>query len=231
MEVQHRYMLGVYRILDAVVSTFPDVLFEACSGGGGRFDGGMLYYMPQIWTSDNTDAVSRLSIQYGTSMVYPISSMGAHVSAVPNHQCERVTSLKMRGDVALSGNFGFELDLTKASADEREEIKQLVIMVKRHRHLTQQGVFSRLANPEGGKYAAWQYISQDGSEALLCTFKILSVPNMPPFRVRMTNLDDMADYESDDGTVYSGAQLMYQGISTHLAGDFSSCVMHFTRKG
>lgn len=231
MEVQHRYMLGVYRILDAVVSTFPDVLFEACSGGGGRFDGGMLYYMPQIWTSDNTDAVSRLSIQYGTSMVYPISSMGAHVSAVPNHQCERVTSLKMRGDVALSGNFGFELDLTKASADEREEIKQLVNMVKRHRHLTQQGVFSRLANPEGGKYAAWQYISQDGSEALLCTFKILSVPNMPPFRVRMTNLDDMADYESDDGTVYSGAQLMYQGISTRLAGDFSSCVMHFTRKG
>ena len=125
-ETAHRYMLGLYKVMENITSSFPDVLFESCSGGGGRFDPGILYYMPQTWTSDNTDAVSRLKIQYGTSLVYPIVSMGAHVSAVPNHQVHRSTSMEMRGDVAMSGNLGYELDLTKLSNEEKEIVKQQV---------------------------------------------------------------------------------------------------------
>ena len=126
----HRYMLGLYRVLEEIVSSHPEVLFESCSGGGGRFDAGMLYYMPQTWTSDDTDAVERLYIQYGTSLCYPVSAMGAHVSAVPNHQANRVTSLKMRGDVAMSGNFGYELDLMKFTEEEKEEVKKQVAVYK-----------------------------------------------------------------------------------------------------
>ena len=114
LETQHRYMLGLYRVMEKITSDFPEVLFESCSGGGGRFDAGMLYYMPQTWTSDDTDAVERLCLQYGTSYVYPASAMGAHVSAVPNHQTGRVTGMRMRGEVAMGGNFGFELDLSKS---------------------------------------------------------------------------------------------------------------------
>src|SRR5690606_14670021 len=111
-ETAHRYILGLYELMERLTSEFPHILFESCSGGGGRFDPGMLYYMPQTWTSDDTDGVERLKIQYGTSIVYPVSTMGAHVSAVPNHQVGRKTSLEFRGDVAMSGNFGYELDLT-----------------------------------------------------------------------------------------------------------------------
>lgn len=112
-------MLGLYELLNKLTTAFPEILFESCSSGGGRFDPGMLYYMPQTWTSDNTDAVERLKIQYGTSLVYPVSTIGAHVSAVPNHQVHRDTSLKFRGDVAMSGNFGYELDLTKFTDAEK----------------------------------------------------------------------------------------------------------------
>jgi alpha-galactosidase len=122
-ETQHRYMLGLYRVMEEIISAFPHVLFESCSGGGGRFDAGLLYYMPQTWTSDDTDAVERLGIQYGTSFAYPASAMGAHVSAVPNHQTGRITSMKMRGDVALGGNFGFELDLSTLSDEDRETVR------------------------------------------------------------------------------------------------------------
>ena len=122
-ETAHRYILGLYRVLETLTTEFPHILFESCSGGGGRFDPGMLYYMPQTWTSDNTDAISRLKIQYGTSIVYPVSTMGAHVSAVPNHQVHRETSLEMRGDVAMSGNFGYELDLTRFTEEEKKSSK------------------------------------------------------------------------------------------------------------
>ena len=124
-ETQHRYMLGLYHVLESITSAFPNVLFESCSGGGGRFDPGMLFYMPQTWTSDDTDAVERLKLQYGTSFVYPASSMGAHVSAVPNHQTGRTVPLKMRGNVALGGNFGFELDPGRLSPEEREAVKEV----------------------------------------------------------------------------------------------------------
>ena len=122
-ETAHRYMLGLYSVLERITTAFPHILFESCSGGGGRFDPGMLYYMPQTWTSDNTDAVSRLKIQYGTSIVYPVSAMGAHVSAVPNHQVGRMTPLETRGHVAMSGNFGYELDLTKFTDEEKENVQ------------------------------------------------------------------------------------------------------------
>ena len=229
METQHRYMLGLYRVLDAIVSAFPRVLFESCSGGGGRFDGGMLYYMPQTWTSDNTDAVARLSIQYGTSLVYPASAMGAHVSAVPNHQCQRTTTMQMRGDVALSGNFGFELDLTKATDNDCEIIRTMVEKVKRIRTLTQTGRFSRLISPDNNRYAAWQFVGEDGNTAILCVFRILTVANMPPIRMRMVDLDPTAYYQADNGRQHSGAMLMNMGLSVFLDGDFSSSVITFKR--
>lgn len=146
-ETAHRYMLGVYRVMEQVTSAFPEVLFESCSGGGGRFDPGMLFYMPQTWTSDNTDAVERLKIQYGTSLVYPASAMGAHVSAVPNHQIGRVTSLEMRGHVAMSGNLGYELDLTKFTEAEKTEVKEQVAFYKSVRALVQHGDMYRLSSP------------------------------------------------------------------------------------
>lgn len=230
METQHRYMLGLYQVLETLTTAFPQILFESCSGGGGRFDGGMLHYMPQAWTSDNTDAVSRLSIQYGTSLVYPISSMGAHVSAVPNHQCERTTSMEMRGNVALSGAFGFELDLTKLSLEELATAKELVAQAKRLRGLAQKGTFSRLLSPQKGRFAAWQFISEDGGQVLLCVYQILSVPNTAPLRVRLVGLQPEQIYQTDEGQRYAGAVLMNMGLSITLKGDFSSRLVHFTKE-
>src|SRR5699024_4140374 len=135
---------------EKLVTNYPEILFESCSGGGGRFDAGLLYYMPQTWTSDNTDAVARLKIQYGTSLAYPISSMGAHVSAIPNHQTERKTSLATRGNVAMSGVLGYELDLTQLSTEEKKEIKEQVNFYKQHRQLLQFGTFYRLKSPFEG---------------------------------------------------------------------------------
>ena len=117
-EVAHRYMLGLYRIMETITSEFPEILFESCSGGGGRFDGGMLYYMPQTWASDDTDAIERLKIQYGTSLVYPTVTMGSHVSEVPNHQVGRITPLSTRAAVAMEGSFGYELDINKMTSEE-----------------------------------------------------------------------------------------------------------------
>ena len=226
METQHRYMLGLYEILETVTRSFPRVLFESCSGGGGRFDPGLLYYMPQAWTSDNTDAVSRLSIQYGTSIVYPVSAMGAHVSAVPNHQCLRTTSMEMRGNVALCGGaFGFELDVTSLSAEEKEQARAVIARAKELRGLVQQGTFLRLLPPFGGRYAAWEFVREDGKQALICVYRILSEPNTPPVRVKMRGLDPVASYRDETGKVYSGASLMYLGFSARIPGDFGSCVM------
>ena len=140
-EVLHKYMLGLYEVMEALVTKYPNILFESCSGGGGRYDPGILYYMPQTWTSDNTDAVARLEIQYGTSLVMPISSMGSHVSAIPNHQVHRMTSMKMRGDVAMAGNLGYELDVTTLSEAEKQEMKEQISFYKEHRKLVQYGTF------------------------------------------------------------------------------------------
>lgn len=229
LETQHRYMLGLYRVMEKITSDFPEVLFESCSGGGGRFDAGMLYYMPQTWTSDDTDAVERLCLQYGTSYVYPASAMGAHVSAVPNHQTGRVTGMRMRGEVAMGGNFGFELDLSKLSAEDIEIARQLVCEVKQAREITGKGVFTRLISPFEGSHAAWQFVSPEGDQALLCVYQVLCRPNTPPFRVRMKGLIPGAIYEDEAGNRYTGDVLMNMGLWMALKGDFTSRVVRLKR--
>ena len=231
METQHRYMLGLYRVMEEITSAFPEVLFEGCSGGGGRFDAGFLYYMPQIWTSDDTDPVERLTIQYGTSFVYPPSAMGAHVSASPNHQTGRVTSIRTRAEVALAGNFGFELDLNKLSEADLEECRKAVETVKAVRQTLQQGVFTRLESPFEGNYAAWQFVSRDGGDVILCAYQRLARPNPVPHRVFLSGLDWEARYrDTESGTEFSGAALMQAGLPLPPArGDYSSWVLRFKK--
>ena len=225
-ETQHRYMLGLYRVLETITSAFPQILFESCSGGGGRFDPGMLYYMPQTWTSDDTDALERMKIQYGTSLVYPASAMGAHVSAVPNHQTGRITPLSLRCQVALGGNFGFELDLAKMTEDELTVARQAVEQVKRYRGLTETGTFWRLCSPFEGRHTAWAFVSEDQRESLLCVYQGLCVPNTPPLHLRMKGLNPELTYLLDEGDRCSGAALMVQGVFLPLRGDFSGQVIH-----
>ncbi|MEK3914055.1 alpha-galactosidase [Paenibacillus sp. FSL H7-0331] len=230
-ETAHRYMLGLYSVMERITSAFTHILFESCSGGGGRFDPGILHYMPQTWTSDNTDAVTRLKIQYGTSIVYPISSMGAHVSAIPNHQVHRNTSLQMRGDVAMSGNFGYELDLTKFTSDERELAKQQVAMYKELRQFVQFGSFYRLLSPFEGNTAAWMFVSTDGQDCLVCYFQILCEPNEPTERIKLKGLDADSQYiwlGTDE--VYGGDELMYGGfVLPALQGDYQSFLVRLKR--
>ncbi|XEC93563.1 alpha-galactosidase [Paenibacillus tarimensis] len=225
-ETAHRYMLGLYEVLERITSAFPHVLFESCSGGGGRFDPGMLYYMPQTWTSDNTDAISRLKIQYGTSIVYPVSSMGAHVSAVPNHQVHRMTPLETRGDVALSGNFGYELDLTAFSEEEREIVKGQVALYKEVRHLVQFGDMYRLSSPFEENDTAWMFVSKDKTEAFAVYVTVLKEPYAPLGRFRLKGLDPSLNYSLDgEEGLYSGDELMYAGLRTpQFKGDFGSRV-------
>ncbi|MHA6480531.1 alpha-galactosidase [Paenibacillus sp. strain BS8-2] len=230
-ETAHRYMLGLYAVLERITSSFPHILFESCSGGGGRFDPGMLYYMPQTWTSDNSDAISRLKIQYGTSIVYPISTMGSHVSAVPNHQVGRITSLETRANVALSGNFGYELDLTQFTEEEKVLVKEHVAAYKNIRHLVQFGDFYRLLSPFEGNETAWMYVSKDKSEAAVVFVSVLQEPNPPLDRFRLQGLDPAADYLlQGSGITYGGDELMYAGLATpQFHGDFASKLYHFKK--
>lgn len=230
-ELNHRYILGLYRILEKIKARFPEILFESCAGGGGRFDPGMLYYMPQTWTSDDTDAVERLKIQYGTSMVYPASSMGAHVSAVPNHQVERSTSLQMRYDVASFGNLGYELDITKLNESEIEAVKAQVKNYKEIRKLVQFGDFYRLRSPFAGNFTAWSYVAEDNKEALAAFYQVLAAPNPRKEKLKLKGLDAEADYkEIYSGEIYGGDELMNYGIRVpKLKGDFSSKVWKFTK--
>lgn len=223
-ETAHRYILGVYRVMDEITSAFPEVLFESCSGGGGRFDPGILYYMPQTWTSDNTDAVERLKIQYGTSIVYPPSSMGCHVSAVPNHQLGRITPLSMRGDVAMSGNFGYELDLTKFSNEEKDAVKEQVKTYKSLRNLIQYGDFYRIKSPFEGNDTAWMFVSEDQTEAFAAFFRVLAKPNPSLVWLRLEGLNPEMDYEIEGtGEVVGGDVLMNAGLDIpYRHGDFQS---------
>lgn len=222
-EMPHRYMLGLYNVLERVVGTHPDILFESCSGGGGRFDAGMLYYMPQTWTSDDTDAAERLFIQYGTSLVYPTSAMGSHVSAVPNHQTTRVTSLKMRGDVAMSGNFGYELDLTKFTDEEKEEVRAQVAQYKELRTFVQKADMYRLKSPFEGNDTAWMFISEDGKDVFAGYFRVLCRVNPGIYRMKFTALDPEGVYEVvGEDKKYSGDELMNIGLIVEMHGDFQS---------
>ncbi len=222
-EMPHRYMLGLYHVLEEIVGKHPDVLFESCSGGGGRFDGGMLYYMPQTWTSDDTDGVERLYIQYGTSLVYPISTMGSHVSAVPNHQSGRVTSLKLRGDVAMSGNFGYELDLTKFTPEEKEEVRGQVAQYKELRTFIQSGDMYRLQSPFEGNTAAWMFLSQDKKEIFAAYFRICAKVNPGITRMKLQGLQPDGIYEiKETGQRFRGDELMEIGLVVDMHGDYQS---------
>lgn len=213
-EVPHRYMLGLYRVMDTITSKFPYVLFESCSGGGGRFDPGILYYMPQTWTSDDTDAVERLKIQYGTSMVYPNVSMGCHVSAVPNHQVNRMTSFATRGITAMCGNFGYELDLTKLTDEEKAQAKSQINFYKEVRSLIQFGDFYRLQSPFEGTETAWSFVAKDKSEAIVSFFRVLAQPNPNFTSVYAKGLDVNAQYQDmRTGEIYGGDELMYVGLN------------------
>lgn len=231
-ETAHRYMLGLYQVLETITAKYPKILFESCSGGGGRFDPGMLYYMPQTWTSDDSDAVERLKIQYGTSIVYPISTMGAHVSAVPNHQVHRTTSLKMRGDVAMSGNFGYELDLSALQESEKKEMKEQITRYKELRGLIQFGDLYRLKNPFEGNETAWMIVSADQKEAFVAFFRVLSVAHAPKQVLKLQGLDPEIAYEVEgEEDVFYGDELMHAGLRVpNLEGDFVSKVWYLKAK-
>ena len=177
-EFFHRYMLGLYDLYERLTSRFPDILFESCASGGGRFDAGMLACAPQAWTSDDTDAVERLAIQWGTSLAYPLSSMGAHVSAVPNHQTGRLAPLDFRAAVAIFGVFGYELDpALMDSADREAEVRRQVAFYAERRDLFQRGRFLRLRSPfEGtGNETAWMVSAPDGSRAVAAHYRVLFI--------------------------------------------------------
>jgi alpha-galactosidase len=231
-ETAHRYMLGLYEVMDIITDCFPDVLFESCSGGGGRFDPGILYYMPQNWTSDDTDAVERLKIQYGTSLAYPICAMTAHVSAVPNHQTGRSTSMSFRHMVAMSGNFGYELDVTKFDQDEKQQIKNEVAFYKSIRQLVQYGDLYRILSPFEGDDTSFLFVSEDKKEAILFLYRGLNIPNSPLFRLRLDGLRFDYRYRIDDSdVVVTGAQLMNYGINQPKEmtwGDFNSKIIRLS---
>ncbi len=215
-EIFHRYILGVYDLYERLTSEFPEILFESCASGGGRFDPGLLYYAPQCWTSDDTDAVERLKIQYGTSYVYPLSSMGAHVSITPNHQVGRLTPIKMRGDVACFGAFGYELDLAKLTDAERETVKEQIRFVKKYRKLIHSGTFYRLQSPFAHNISAWMVVSEDKKQAIVGYYRVLNEANAPYRRVYLHGLEEACAYRVErngrDAGVYYGSELMNVGM-------------------
>ena len=213
-ETSHRHILGVYDLLERLTSAFPDILFEGCSGGGGRFDLGMLHYSPQFWTSDDTDAAERLTIQYGTSFGYPISTMGSHVSVCPNHQTGRVTPLHTRGVVAMSGTFGYELDISRMTEEEKAEATVQVATYKRNYEVINHGDYYRLSDVMAEtNYAAWMFVSPDKDKALFNFVQRYGEACAPAFRIRLKGLDPAAHYNvGDTGLILSGAALMKAGV-------------------
>ena len=217
-EVYHRYVLAVYEMMESLVQRYPNLLFESCSGGGGRFDAGMLYYSPQIWCSDNTDAIDRLKIQYGTSFGYPVSAMVAHVSVCPNHQSGRITPFETRGTVASSGTFGYELDLMKMSEEEKKTAREQILKYKEMEHLVQSGDYYRLINPfENNNHVLWQFVSKDKKETVVCGVRLHSEANPYIYLFYPQGLDADLHYEDiATGKVYTGAALMKAGLPLPL---------------
>ncbi len=212
-EAPHRYILGLYDLLERLTSEFPHILFEGCSGGGGRFDAGMLYYTPQIWCSDNTDAFVRTGIHYGTSFFYPVSCIGSHISAVPNHQTGRTTPFETRSIVAMHGSFGYELDLDKLPETEKKQVSEQVKKYKQLRGLIHDGEYFRLSNPFEENFSAWEYVSEDRCEALVDGVKFRALRSDPLINLRLRGLDPEKSYRINDGeAVFSGKALMYGGV-------------------
>ncbi|MET0261589.1 MAG: alpha-galactosidase [Rariglobus sp.] len=231
-ETAHRYVLGLYEIMARFVREFPHILFEGCSGGGGRFDPGILAYMPQIWTSDNSDAITRLRIQYGTSLAYPFSTIAAHVSAVPNHQVGRNTPFRTRGDVAFTGAFGYELDLGALTDDEKAEVKRQTAFYKKVRPLLISGDLYRLKNPFTSQETAWMIVAADASEALVTHVTTLAEPNAPLRSLKLRGLDLKKTYRvrlGDAETLIAGDVLHHLGLPVPPAPhDFASVQWHLT---
>lgn len=212
-KVCHKYILGVYELYERLTSRFPHVLFESCASGGARFDPGMLYYAPQGWTSDDTDAIERLKIQYGTSMVYPVSCMGSHVSASPNHQTNRVTPIETRADVAYFGTFGYELDLLKLGEEDKAEIRRQIAFMKEKRDLIQKGTFYRLKSPFEGNETAWMIVSEDQKKALVGYYRVMQPVNVGFKRLKLKGLKEDTCYKVSgyDYDCY-GDELMQVGM-------------------
>lgn len=212
-KVCHKYILGVYELYERLTSRFPHVLFESCASGGARFDPGMLYYAPQGWTSDDTDAIERLKIQYGTSMVYPVSCMGSHVSASPNHQTNRVTPIETRADVAYFGTFGYELDLLKLGEEDKAEIRRQIAFMKEKRDLIQKGTFYRLKSPFEGNETAWMIVSEDQKKALVGYYRVMQPVNVGFKRLKLKGLKEGICYKVSgyDYDCY-GDELMQVGM-------------------
>ncbi len=229
-ELWHRYVLGVYDVMNRLTTDYPYILLENCSGGGARFDPAMLYFSPQIWTSDDTDAIERLKIQYGTSLCYPASAMGAHVSDCPNHTVGRTTPFATRGDVALVGTFGYELDVTRIPEQDRSSIPGQVEKFKRFNPLVRTGDQYRLGNLfKDDSYDAWMFVSKDKKEALFTFVQVLARPNYPSRMICLRGLDPDKKYRNEEtGAVLSGRTLMRAGISVSLYGDFTSKTIYFS---
>lgn len=231
-ELFHRYTLGVYELQERLVQEFPNLLLENCSSGGGRFDPGMLYYSPQIWCSDDTDAIERLRIQEGTALIYPMSSIGAHVSDCPNHAVGRSTPFKTRGHVALAGTFGYELDITRISEEERAQIPGQVEMCHKYQALIQAGDYYRIESWTDKKpYDCWEVAAKDGSQALVTYVQLLGIARPHSRVIRLKGLEPGGQYQLE-GTdeMYTGEELMYGGfLAKGMKGDFLSRIYHFVR--
>lgn len=230
--VLHDYVVGVYDFLEQMIQRYPELLIEGCSGGGGRFDIGMLYYTPQIWCSDNTDAIDRTKIQYGTSFFYPASAVGSHVSAVPNHQTGRITSLKTRAVVAMAGTFGYELNLQMLSAEEKEEIKEQVAVFKKQNELIQQGTYYRLTNPMEDAMAAWLFVSENKKHALFNVVVLDKQVNAGVAFIKLKGLLEGSTYiSSEDNREYAADGLMEAGFPIpSTLGEYEAYQVEFVWK-
>ncbi|MBR1561731.1 MAG: alpha-galactosidase [Ruminococcus sp.] len=238
-ELWHRYVLGVYDVMNRLTTDYPHLLLENCSGGGARFDPGMLYYSPQIWCSDDTDAIERLKIQHGTSMCYPCSAMGAHVSDCPNHTVGRNTPFKTRGHVAMVGTFGYELDVTRIPQEDRDAIPAQIEEFNKFNTLVRTGDHYRIGNMfEDNTWDAWMFVSKDKTDALFEFVQVLARPNERSRRIKLKGLDPDSYYyeESEPDKKISGAALMNAGINIAkiwgadgISGDFSSKILHFIK--
>ena len=230
-EISHRYILGLYEILERITKKYPQVLIEGCSSGGARFDPGMLYYVAQNWTSDNTDAFDRVQIQSGFSLIYPPLAMGAHVSITPNHQTGRTTSLDTRYQVARFFNLGYELELTRCTAEERQEIADQISEHKKERKWLQKALFYRNESPNEN-YVSWSSVRENGEECLVFVFQKFFNPLYSHGRIRLNGLDPDCDYrEMISGKIYGGDELMETGISVPLIKeDFHVFMIHFVKE-
>ena len=231
-ELWHRYVLGVYDLMNRLTTDYPHILLENCSGGGARFDAGMLYYSPQIWCSDDTDAIERLKIQHGTTICYPASAMGAHVSDCPNHTVGRSTPFATRGNVAMVGTFGYELDVTRIPQEDRDAIPAQIAEFNKYNPIIRTGDQYRIGNVfEDNMWDAWIFVAKDKSEAVFTFVQVLGRPNYRSRRIKLKGLDPKAAYKNmETGEVLNGCALMNSGIFVSLDGDFKSKTVHFVKQ-